>query len=76
MQLKLKTSQQLSLAVGLLSAAAFIIGELGGTWGFEALAHQIVQTILAFVAAINIYFLGHTSNKISAEKEKENGKEK
>jgi hypothetical protein len=38
MTLTKKTTRQLSIAVGLLSFAAFIIQGLGTTWGFEGVA--------------------------------------
>ena len=69
MQLKKKTTRQLSIAVGLLSFAAFIVQGLGPTWGFDELAKQITQTALLFSGGINIYFLGVSSQKDIAEKE-------
>lgn len=74
MQLKTKTTRKLSIAVGLLSFAAFIVQGLGGTWGFDEVAKQITQTALLFSGGINIYFLGITSQKDIADKEKQNGK--
>ncbi len=76
MTLKKKTTRQLSIAVGILSFAAFIIQGLGPTWGFEAVAKQITQTILLFVGGINIYFGGVTSQKNIADKESNDGKDK
>lgn len=76
MKLKTKTTRQLSIAVGLLSFAAFIIQGLGSTWGFENVAKQITQTALLFSGGINIYFLGITSQKNNTEKEKQNEKDK
>lgn len=75
MKLKKKTSRQLSIAVGLLSFAAFIVQGLGTTWGFEGFANQLTQTALLFSGGINIYFLGVTNQKNTAEKEQENGKD-
>lgn len=72
MKLNKKTTRQLSIAVGLLSFAAFIIQGLGSTWGFEEVAKQITQTALLFSGGINIYFLGVSGQKNIAEKEKEN----
>lgn len=69
MKLKKKTTRQLSVAVGVLSFAAFIIQGLGTTWGFESVAQQITQTALLFSGGINIYFLGVTGQKNNAEKE-------
>lgn len=69
MQLKKKTTRQLSIAVGLLSFGAFIVQGLGPTWGFDELAKQITQTALLFSGGINIYFLGVSSQKDIAEKE-------
>lgn len=74
MQLKKKTTRQLSIAVGLLSFAAFIVQGLGPTWGFEALSKQLTQTALLFAGGINIYFLGVSSQKGIAEKEEANEK--
>lgn len=76
MTLTKKTSRQLSVAVGLLSFAAFVIQGLGGTWGFEPLAEQITQTALLVSGGINIYFLGITNQKEISENEEENGKNK
>lgn len=72
MKLKKKTTRQLSIAVGLLSFAAFVIQGLGPTWGFEEVAKQITQTALLFSGGINIYFLGITSQKDIDDKEKAN----
>ena len=74
MKLKKKTTRQLSIAVGLLSFAAFIVQGLGTTWGFEEVAKQITQTALLFSGGINIYFLGVTNQKNNEEKENENKK--
>lgn len=63
-------SRKLSIAVGLLCFAAFIVQGLGRTWGFEAVSEQITQTALLFAGGINIYFLGST-----AQKEIEEGKD-
>ena len=68
----LTTQRKLSIAVGLLSFAAFVIQALGQTWGFEEAATQIVQTCLAVSGGISIYFLGSTTQKITEEK-KQNG---
>lgn len=76
MKLKRKTTRQLSIAVGLLSFTAFIVQGLGTTWGFEGVAKQITQTALLFSGGINIYFLGITSQKDIAEKEKKDEKDK
>ena len=76
MKLKKKTTRQLSIAVGILSFAAFIVQGLGSTWGFEEVAKQITQTALLFSGGINIYFLGVTNQKNNADKEKDDeGKE-
>lgn len=71
MKLKTKTTRQLSIAVGLLSFAAFIIQGLSTTWGFEEVGQQIVQTALLFSGGINIYFLGVTNYKNTLEKEQD-----
>ena len=70
MKLKKSTTRQLSIAVGLLSFSAFVIQGLGTTWGFEEVAKQITQTALLFSGGINIYFLGVTNQKNTADKEK------
>lgn len=64
-------SRKLSIAVGLLCFAAFIIQGLGRTWGFEAVSEQITQTALLFAGGINIYFLGSTAQKEISEAEDE-----
>ena len=74
MKLKKKTTRQLSIAVGLLSFAAFIVQGLGSTWGFEEVGKQITQTALLFAGGVNIYFLGVTNQKDNQDKEKENDK--
>lgn len=74
MQLRKKTTRQLSMAVGILSFAAFIIQGLGTTWGFEPVAQQLTQTALLISGGVNIYFLGVTGQKNSDEKGKSNGK--
>ena len=71
MVLKKKTTRQLSIAVGLLSFAAFIVQGLGTTWGFEEVSKQITQTALLFAGGINIYFLGVTNQKNNSEKEED-----
>lgn len=68
------TQRKLSIAVGLLSFAAFVIQGLGDTWGFAGVAHQIVQTCLLVSGGINLYFLGSTVQKITEEDK--NGKNK
>lgn len=70
MKLKTKTTRQLSIAVGLLSFAAFVVQGLGATWGFEALAKQLVSTALLVAGGVNVYFLGVTNQKNTEEKEK------
>lgn len=71
-----KMTRKLSIAVGLLSFAAFIVQGLSQTWGFESVGQQITQTALLFSGAINIFFLGTTTQKNSSEKEKQNEKTK
>lgn len=63
-----KITRKLSLAVGLLSFAAFIIQGLGTTWGFESVGNQITQTALLFSGGINVFFLGSTTQKEIGEK--------
>ena len=62
-------SRKLSVAVGLLCFAAFIVQGLGSTWGFEAISEQITRTALLFAGGINIYFLGSTAQKEISEKQ-------
>lgn len=73
---KIETSpsimRRLSVAVGLLSFAAFIVQGLGTTWGFESVAYQIAQTALLFSGGINIYFAGSSIQK-NIEEKKQNG---
>lgn len=69
-----KITRKLSIAVGLLSFAAFIIQGLGQTWGFNEVGQQITQTALLFSGAINIFFLGDTTRKNMTEDENEKGK--
>ncbi len=64
-----KTTRQLSIAVGLLSFAAFIINGLGPIWGFEAVAKQLTTTALLFAGGVNVYFLGVTNQKNTSDKE-------
>ncbi len=63
--------RKLSIAVGLLSFAAFIIQGLSTTWGFQGVGEQITQTALLFSGGINLYFLGSTTQKISEENKKD-----
>lgn len=72
MKLKKKTTRQLSIAVGILSFAAFVVQGLGETWGFNEVAKQITQTALLVSGGINIFFLGITSQKEITEKESQN----
>lgn len=69
-----KITRKLSIAVGLLSFAAFVIQGLGQTWGFDAVAQQLTQTALLFSGAINIFFLGDTTRKNMTEAENEKNK--
>ena len=75
---QIKTSisvqRKLSIAVGLLSFAAFIIQGLSNTWGFQSIGEQITQTALLFSGGINLYFLGSTTQKISEEKKQDENK--
>lgn len=70
----MSVSRKLSIAVGLLAFAAFVIQGLAETWGFEAVGKQIVQTALLFSGGINIYFLGTTAQKQITENEDEKTK--
>lgn len=63
--------RKLSIAVGLLSFAAFIVQGLSSTWGFQSVGEQITQTALLFSGGINLYFLGSTTQKISEENKNE-----
>ena len=58
-----KMTRKLSIAVGLLAFAAFVVQGLGDTWGFPAVAKQITQTCLLVSGGINIFFLGSTAQK-------------
>lgn len=69
-----KLTRKLSVAVGLLSFAAFVIQGLSTTWGFEAIGTQIVQTALLVSGGINIYFLGSTTQKNITEANNEKDK--
>ena len=61
--------QKLSVAVGILSLCAFLMSQLSKTWGFEAVASQIVETMLIVSSAISIYFGCSTVQKHQDEKE-------
>ena len=67
----LSVQRKLSLAVGLLSFMAFIIQGLSTTWGFAGVGQQLTETVLVFVGAINIFFLGDTSRKVTEENKDE-----
>ena len=69
-----KITRKLSTAVGLLSFAAFVVQGLGQTWGFSSVAEQITQTALLFSGAINLFFLGSTTQKNIDEKEAQDEK--
>lgn len=58
-----KVTRKLSVAVGLLSFFAFVIQGMSTTWGFETVGQQITQTALLFSGAINIFFLGSSTQK-------------
>lgn len=64
----ISTTKKLSLAVGILSFAAFIMQGLGNTWGFSGVAEQLTQTALLVSGGINVFFLGNTAQKITQEK--------
>ena len=70
----ISTQRKLSLAVGILSFAAFVIGQLGDVWGFGGVAKQLTDTILIFVAGINMYFFGSTAQKINEDGKNEKTK--
>lgn len=70
----MSVTRKLSVGVGLLSFAAFIIQGLGTTWGFESVSKQIVETFLLVSGAINIFFLGDTTRKETEEKKDEKSK--
>lgn len=67
----ISVQRKLSIAVGLLSFAAFIVQGLSSTWGFQQVGEQITQTALLFSGGINLYFLGATTQKISEENKNE-----
>ena len=71
-KVSMSTTRKLSIAVGLLSFAAFIIQGLSRSWGFEPVGEQIVDTCLLFSGGINIFFLGNTVQK-NIEDKKQNG---
>lgn len=70
----ISVQRKLSIAVGLLSFAAFIVQGLSTTWGFQSVGEQLTQTALLFSGGINLYFLGATTQKISEEKKDEDSK--
>lgn len=70
----ISVQRKLSIAVGLLSFAAFIVQGLSTTWGFQSVGEQITQTALLFSGGINLYFLGATTQKISEENKNEKDK--
>lgn len=70
----ISVQRKLSIAVGLLSFAAFIVQGLSTTWGFQSVGEQLTQTALLFSGGINLYFLGATTQKISEEKKDEGSK--
>lgn len=69
MKMKVKTTRQLSIAVGLLSFGAFVVQGLGDIWGFQAVAKQITATALLVAGGVNVYFLGVTNQKNNRDKE-------
>lgn len=72
----ISTQRKLSIAVGLLSFAAFIIQGLGQSWGFQNVAEQLTQTALLFAGGINIYFIGTTTQKIAEERKEDEQSQK
>ncbi len=70
----ISTQRKLSLAAGILSAIATFVSLIKGTWGFDGVGDQIVQTFLAANTVINLYFFGSTGQKITEGKKDENGK--
>lgn len=68
-KVSMTVKQKLSVAVGVLSAIAFLITKLSVTFGFQAAGSQIVEVILAVVACLNIYFGASTVQKNQDEKE-------
>lgn len=73
-KVSLSVQRKLSIAAGLLSAAAYLVTLLAETWGFQGVGKQITQTALAVNSVINLYFLGSTAQKISEEKKNEGSK--
>jgi hypothetical protein len=69
-KVSMSIQKKLSLAAGILSAIAYFISVIKGTWGFDAVGEQIVQTFLAANSVINLFFLGSTTEKIRTEKKK------
>jgi small neutral amino acid transporter SnatA (MarC family) len=70
MKLKIKTTRQLSYALGFLGLISFIILGWGNFWGFSGLAQQIAGSIGVVTQGFNIYFLGQTHEKQSEEAKK------
>lgn len=67
--------RKLSIASGLLSFLAFVIAQLGETWGFEGVGQQIAQTMLIVNGGLALFFGGSTTQKnIEDKKEAEDGK--
>lgn len=75
MKLKATTSDQLSMASGMLFAIGAVVSQLGDTWGFSMLGMQIAQTMTIIAGAITVYFLGRTSKKVSERSKDEEDKE-
>ena len=65
MKLNATTSEQLSMASGILFAIGAVVSQLGDTWGFSALGLQIAQTMSIIAGAITVYFLGRTAKKVT-----------
>ena len=63
MKLKMKTTRQLSIGVGVLSCFGLIALGLGPVWGFEGLGQQISISIGVIGNAVNVVFLGVTGQK-------------
>lgn len=72
-EVSMTTKQKLSVAVGVLSLAAFLISHVSKTWGMGAWADQFVETMLVVSSALSVYFGCSTVQKHQDEKENNNG---
>lgn len=73
---KENTLKQVSLLVAILAAAAYLMGEWGGIWGFSALADQISATLTSVIQASALVFGGSTLKDYINKKKETDGNEK